>query len=74
MSDKQQDRGRLGTEEAPHGSARDSRTRGLFIAPDNPGDGTCNPTEPRARRVPSPRAVRVPFPSIEQIAAKGASQ
>lgn len=74
MSDKQQDRGRLGTEEAPHGRARDSRTCGLYVAPDNPGDGTCSPTEPRARRVPSPRAVPVPFPKIEQITAKGAGQ
>ena len=67
-------RGRLGTEEAPCGRARDSRTCGLSVAPDNPSDGTCNPTEPRAHRVPSPRAVRVPFPRIEPMTAKGASQ
>ena len=74
MSDKQPDRGRLGTEETPHGRARDSRTRGIYVAPDNLGDRTCNPTETRARRVPSPRAVRVPFPRIEPMTAKEASQ
>ena len=73
MSDDQPDRGRLGTEDTPHGSARDGRTRGKCVAPDNPGDRTCNPTEGRARRAPSPRAVRDHFnPECEPTTAEGA--
>jgi hypothetical protein len=64
MSSKQQFRGRLGTEEILHGCARDRRTRGIFVASNNPGgDETCTPTEIRARRTPSPRVARDAFPS-----------
>ena len=68
--DQQPDRGRLGTEETLHGCARDSRARGESVAPINPGDGTCNLTEIRARRVPSPRAVRDPFPELHSMGAE----
>jgi hypothetical protein len=68
--DEQPDRGRFGTEETPHGCARDSRACGESVAPINPVDGTCNLTEIRARRVPSPRAVRDPFPELYPTGAQ----
>jgi len=75
MSNEQQDCGRLGTDETPHDCARNSRTRGKCVAPDNLGDETCNPTETRACRVPSPRAVRANFSlKPNQTAAKGANK
>lgn len=69
------DRGRFGTEEIPHGSARDRSTCGRCVVPDNPSDVARGLTENRARRVPSPRAVREHFPKCERrpIATRGAS-
>ena len=58
-------RGRFGNEEIPHGRARDRRTCGICVVPDNPNDVARSLTENRARRVPSPRAVRGKFPKAE---------
>ena len=67
-------RGRFGSEETPHGRARDRRTCGICVVPDNPSDTSRNLTKNRARRVPSPRAVREKFPQAErgQITTTGA--
>jgi hypothetical protein len=58
-------RGRFGSEEIPHGCARDRSTCGICVVPDNPTDASRGLTENRARRVPSPRAVRGKFPKAE---------
>jgi hypothetical protein len=75
MSNEQQICGRLGNEELPHDCARDSRPRGKFVASNNLGDETCNPTETRAGCAPSPRAVRANFnPKSNRTAAKGVNE
>jgi len=67
-------RGRFGYEEFPHGRARDERTCGLCVVPDNPSDAARSLTKNRARRVPSPRSARDYFANSErgQITTPGA--
>ena len=68
-------RGRFGSEETPHGSARERRSCGTRVVPDNPNDVARSLTKNRARRVPSPRAVRLKFPETQrgQFATTGAN-